>query len=123
LAGAPEPSGRIPPAHKEIQTMYAIVTIAGKQWHAEPNAVLDVPLLEVEEGATVTFDQVHLVADAGKVTLGRPFVKSAQVIARVLSHGRGPKLIVGKFKRRKEYRRKKGHRQDYTRIQIQTISA
>jgi len=70
----------------------------------------------------VTFDQVNLVADAGKVTLGKPHIGSAKVVATVLSHGRGPKLIVGKFKRRKEYRVKKGHRQDYTRIQIESIS-
>lgn len=100
--------------------MYAIVTIAGKQWHVEPKAVLEVPLLAAETGAKLTFDQVHLVADAGKVTLGRPFAGS--VMATVLEHGRGPKLIVGKFKRRKEYRRKKGHRQDFTRIQIDSIT-
>jgi len=103
--------------------MYAIVTIAGKQWHAEPSQVLDVPLLEVEPGATVTFDQVHLIADAGKVQLGRPFVAKAKVVAKVIAHGRTPKLIVGKFKRRKAYRRTKGHRQDFTRIEIQTITA
>jgi large subunit ribosomal protein L21 len=103
--------------------MYAIVTIAGKQWHAEPSQVLDVPLLEVEAGSTITFDQVHLVADAGKVQLGRPFVAKATVTAKVLEHGRTKKLIVGKFKRRKAYRRTKGHRQDYTRIEIQTITA
>jgi large subunit ribosomal protein L21 len=102
--------------------MYAIVTIAGKQWNLEPNQVLEVPLLAVEEGATVTFDQVHLLADAGKVTLGRPFVGSAKVTAKVLAHGRGPKLIVGKFKRRKEYRKRNGHRQDFTRLEIQSIT-
>jgi len=103
--------------------MYAIVTIAGKQWHAEPSQVLDIPLLEVEPGATVTFDQVHLIADAGKVQLGRPFVTGSKVVAKVIAHGRTKKLIVGKFKRRKAYRRTKGHRQDYTRIEIQTITA
>ena len=103
--------------------MYAIVTIAGKQWHLEPNQVLEVPLLEAEPGATLTFDQVHLVADAGKVQLGKPFLAGGRVVAKVLAHGRGPKLVIGKFKRRKAYRRTKGHRQDYTRIEIQTISA
>jgi large subunit ribosomal protein L21 len=103
--------------------MYAIVTIAGKQWHAEPKAVLDVPLLDAAPGDKVTFDQVHLVADAGKVTLGRPFVTAAKVVATVIESARGPKLVVGKFKRRKAYRRTKGHRQDYTRIQIDSISS
>jgi large subunit ribosomal protein L21 len=102
--------------------MYAIVTIAGKQWHAEPKAVLDVPLLAAQPGDKVTFDQVHLVADAGKVTLGKPFIGNATISATVLESGRGPKLVVGKFKRRKAYRRTKGHRQDFTRIQIDAIT-
>src|SRR5438105_3237360 len=88
--------------------MYAIVTIAGKQWRAEPHAVLEVPLLQAEAGSTITFDQVHLVADAGKVTLGRPHVASARITATVLEHARGPKLIVGKFKRRKKFRVREG---------------
>jgi large subunit ribosomal protein L21 len=102
--------------------MYAIVTIAGKQWHAEPQAILDVPLLAAQAGDKITFDQVHLFADGGKVTLGRPFIGNATITATVLESGRGKKLIIGKFKRRKAYRRTKGHRQDYTRIQIDAIS-
>ena len=102
--------------------MYAIVTIAGKQWHAEPQAILDVPLLAAQAGDKITFDQVHLFADGGKVTLGRPFIGNATITATVLESGRGKKLIIGKFKRRKAYRRTKGHRQDYTRIQIDGIS-
>ena len=103
--------------------MYAIVTIAGKQWNLAPSQVLEVPSLDAEEGATVTFDLVHLVADAGKVTLGKPFVGNAKVTARILEHGRGKKLIVGKFKRRKDYRKRNGHRQGFTRIEIQSITA
>lgn len=102
--------------------MYAIVTIAGKQWHAEPQAILDVPLLAAQAGDKITFDQVHLFADGGKVTLGRPFIGNATISATVIESGRGKKLIVGKFKRRKAYRRTKGHRQDFTRIQIDAIS-
>ena len=102
--------------------MYAIVTIAGKQWNLTPNQVIEVPLLAAEPGTTLKFDQVHLLADAGKVTLGKPFLK-AVVTAEVLEHGRGPKIIVGKFKRRKEYRKRNGHRQNFTRIEIQSITA
>jgi large subunit ribosomal protein L21 len=102
--------------------MYAIVTIAGKQWNLTPNQVIEVPSLEAEPGDTVRFDQVHLMADAGKVTLGKPFVGNAVVTAKVLEHGRGKKIIVGKFKRRKDYRKKNGHRQGFTRIEIQTIT-
>jgi len=102
--------------------MYAIVTIAGKQWNLSPNQVIEVPLLAAEAGSTIRFDQVHLLADAGKVTLGTPFVGKAVVTAKVLEHGRGPKIIVGKFKRRKDYRKRNGHRQGFTRIEIQTIT-
>ena len=102
--------------------MYAIVTIAGKQWNLSPNQVIEVPSLEGDEGAVVTFDQVHLLADAGKVTLGKPFIGAASVTAKILEHGRGPKIIVGKFKRRKDYHKKNGHRQGYTRIEIQSIT-
>jgi large subunit ribosomal protein L21 len=101
--------------------MYAIVTIGGKQWRAEPDAVLDVPLFAAEPGATVTFEQVNLVADSGKVTLGKPWIDKARVTVTVLEHGRGPKLVVGKFKRRKKYRVKKGHRQGFTRVQVSAI--
>src|SRR5690349_11397091 len=97
------------------RTMYAIVTIAGKQWHVAPKQLLEVPLREAELGDTLTFVEVHLVADAGKVQLGKPFLSGGKVVAKVLAHGRGPKLIVGKFKRRKAYHRTKGHRQDFTR--------
>ena len=103
--------------------MYAIVTIAGKQWNLSPNQVIEVPLLAAEPGTTLKFNEVHLLADAGKVTLGKPFVGSAVVTAKVLEHGRGPKIIVGKFKRRKEYRKRNGHRQNFTRIEIQSITA
>ena len=102
--------------------MYAIVTIAGKQWNVEPKQVLEVPSLVGEPGSTIKFEQVHLMADAGKVTLGKPFIGKAIVTAKVLEHGRGPKLIVGKFKRRKEYRKRNGHRQGFTRIEIQSIT-
>jgi len=103
--------------------MYAIVTIAGKQWNLTPNQVIEVPLLAAEAGSTIRFDQVHLLADAGKDTLGKPFIGKAIVTAKVLEHGRGPKIIVGKFKRRKEYRKRNGHRQNFTRIEIQSITA
>src|SRR5258705_13006001 len=102
--------------------MFGVVPIGGKQGNLTPKQVIEVPLLAAEPGATVQFDQVHLLADAGKVTLGKPFVGKALVTAKVLEHGRGPKIIVGKFKRRKDYRKKNGHRQDFTRIEIQSIT-
>ena len=102
--------------------MYAIVTIAGKQWSAAPEQVLEVPLLSASQGEKIKFEQVHLVADGGKVTLGKPFVAKGVVNATVLEHVRGPKIIVGTFKRRKEFRRRKGHRDELTRIRIDSIT-
>ena len=98
--------------------MYAIVSIAGVQMRATPEGVLDVPKLAAEPGATVTFDQVLLLADGDKITVGQPLVAKAQISAVVLEHRRGPKILIGKFKRRKDYRLRKGHRVDFTRVRV-----
>ena len=103
--------------------MYAIVNVAGVQVKAAPNDVLEVPRLNAEPGASLEFGEVLLLADGDKVTLGRPHVAKAMVTAKVLEHGRGKKIIVAVFKRRKDFRKKKGHRQDFTRIQVTGISA
>ena len=103
--------------------MYAIVQIAGVQVKAAPDAVLDVPLLPFEVGARVEFPDVLLVSDGGTVRIGQPKLANAKVAAEILEHGRGPKIIVGTFKRRKDSRKRKGHRQDFTRIRVTAISA
>ena len=77
-----------------------------------------VPKLDVEPGKKVTFDEVLLTSDGEKVKAGQPMVKGAKVVAEVVGHGRGEKIIVFKFKRRKNYRKKTGHRQDFTEIKI-----
>lgn len=104
-------------------TMYAIVEIAGKQFKAEPDATLFVPFhADANQGDTVTFDRVLLVGgDAPSV--GTPVVEGASVEAEVLGHVRGDKVIVFKKKRRKRYRRTRGHRQNYTQIRITTVNA
>jgi large subunit ribosomal protein L21 len=89
----------------------------------EKDQVLRVPLLQAEEGASVTLDDVLLVQDGSSVTVGRPLVEGASVSAQVIGHGRTPKLVAGKFKRRRKYRRRWGHRQGYTEIRIADISA
>jgi large subunit ribosomal protein L21 len=101
--------------------MYAIVNIAGVQMRATPEGVLDVPKLAAEPGATVTFDQVLLLADGDKITVGQPTVAKAAITALVLEHRRGPKVVIGKYKRRKDYRLRKGHRQDFTRVRVTDI--
>ncbi len=101
--------------------MYAVVKVAGFQYRVEEDQVLRVPLLSAEEGSSLTLDQVLLVGDGASVKVGTPVVEGAEVSARILSHGRGEKLVAGKFKRRRKYRRRWGHRQDYTEIKISGI--
>lgn len=101
--------------------MYAIVDIAGKQFKVEKDQELFVNKLQNDVDANVTFDNVLLVDNDGKVTVGTPNVKGASVSAKVLEHVKGDKVIVFKKKRRKGYAVKNGHRQDYTKIQIEAI--
>lgn len=101
--------------------MYAVFRTGGKQFRAEPGGRLRIPSLDAEEGSTLTFDEVLLTSDGGDVTIGDPLVKGARVEAEVLRHGKTKKIIVFKRKRRKNYRRKQGHRQKYTEIRIDEI--
>lgn len=101
--------------------MYAVFKTGGKQFRAEPGGRLRVPSLDAEEGSTLTFDEVLLTSDGEDVTIGDPLVKGAKVEAEVLRHGKTKKIIVFKRKRRKNYRRKQGHRQKYTEIRIDEI--
>ena len=101
--------------------MYAVIQTGGKQYRVAPGDVIEVEKLPVDEGAEVTFDQVLLVGSEGETRLGQPLVPGAKVVARVVKNGRAPKVLVFKIKRRKNYRRKQGHRQAFTRLSIQDI--
>ena len=103
--------------------MYAIVEIAGHQFKVEKDQKVFVNRLQTEEGKKVTFDNVLLLADGSKVTVGAPAIDGAQVGAKVLKHLKGDKVIVFKKKRRKGYRVKNGHRQALSEIQIESIVA
>lgn len=103
--------------------MYAVVDIAGQQFQVEEGAVLRVPRLNLEEGAKQTFSNVLLVRSDNDTLVGSPHVVGAAVEATVVSHVRGDKIIIFKMKRRKNYRRRNGHRQDYTEIKIDGIVA
>ena len=103
--------------------MYAIVEIAGQQFKVEKDQKVYVHRLQAEEGEKVSFDNVLLLADGDKVTVGAPAIDGAQVGAKVLKHLKGDKVIVFKKKRRKGYRVKNGHRQALTEIQIDNIIA
>jgi large subunit ribosomal protein L21 len=103
--------------------MYAIVSINGIQTRVTPDEVLSVPRLTGEPGQKLTFDNVLMLSDDGKITVGQPYVKGASLVAEVLDHIRGPKLKIFKFKRRRDYRRRKGHRDEITRIRVTAIQA
>ncbi len=102
--------------------MYAIVEIAGQQFKVEKDQQVYVHRLENKEGEVVSFDEVLLIDNDGNVVVGAPAIEGATVTAKVLEHLKGDKVIVFKKKRRKGYRKKNGHRQYLTSIQIQEIS-
>jgi large subunit ribosomal protein L21 len=101
--------------------MYAVLETGGKQYRVAPGDTLQVERLAVEAGQTHTFDRVLLTNDDGRVSVGSPTVPAAAVLADVVEHIRGPKLIAFKMKRRKGYHRKVGHRQELTVVKIKEI--
>jgi large subunit ribosomal protein L21 len=103
--------------------MYAVIRTGGKQYRVSAGGVLRVEKLAAEAGATVTFDQVLLVGSGQDVQVGAPLVNGGAVTAIVRGHGRARKIEVVKFKRRQNYRRTLGHRQQYTEIEITEIAA
>ncbi len=103
--------------------MYAIFETGGKQYKVEEGSVVFVEKLETAEGETVTFDKVLAVADGEKMTVGAPTVEGATVTAKVAKQGKAKKIYVFKMKRKKNERSKKGHRQPYTKIVVESINA
>ena len=101
--------------------MYAVIDRGGKQMRVEEGQVLEVDRLPDDKGAEVVLGRVVLVVDGGDVRCGAPAVEDAQVLARVLSHGRTRKVTVGKFRSKKRYRRRVGHRQPLSRVRIERI--
>ena len=98
--------------------MYAIFRALGKQFRAEKGKTLRLPLMGAPAGSKVTFDEVLLASDGETIHAGTPLVSGAKVLAEVVGDGKEPKIYVFKFKRRKNYRRKTGHRQGYTEVRI-----
>ena len=101
--------------------MYAIVDIAGQQFKVEKDQHIFVHRLEAAEGSKINFDKVLLTDDSGKVNVGAPVIKGAQITAKVIEHLKGDKVIVFKKKRRKGYKVKNGHRQYLTKLEILKI--
>jgi len=103
--------------------MYAVFKTGGKQYRASTGDVIKVEKIEAEKGATVELDQVLMVGEGEDVKVGTPFLEGGKVTATVLDQGRGDKIKVIKFKRRKNYRRQMGHRQYFTQLEITGIDA
>ena len=101
--------------------MYAVIKTGGKQYRVTEGQTLKVEKLGAEEGASVEFDQVLMIADGDRVQVGAPYVEGARVTATVKSQGRGPKIVIVKFRRRKHYRKTQGHRQSYTELRVSGI--
>ncbi|MGD9386810.1 MAG: 50S ribosomal protein L21 [Gammaproteobacteria bacterium] len=101
--------------------MYAVIATGGKQYRVSEGAVLRVEKLDAEEGAKVEFDRVLLVGDGDQVTIGKPYLEGGKVEGTVMAQGKARKVEVVKFHRRKNYRRTKGHRQQFTQVKITGI--
>ncbi len=101
--------------------MYAIIEACGKQYKVSEGDVVFFEKLDTEEGKKVTFKDVVLVSDDKKVQVGNPYVKGVKVEGKVVSHGKGKKILVFKYKAKKNYKRTRGHRQPYTKVEITAI--
>ncbi len=100
---------------------YAIIRTAGKQFKVEPGKTIRIPSVENPAGESITFSEVLLASDGSAIQTGAPTIKGASVTAEVVRHARDKKIVVFKFRRRKNYARKQGHRQGFTEVRIQDI--
>ena len=103
--------------------MYAVIETGGKQYKVSEGDTIFIEKLGVEEGEAVTFDKVLIIGNDENVTIGAPTVEGATVEAKVVKNGKAKKIYVFKMKRKKNYRRKKGHRQPFTKVEISKINA
>jgi large subunit ribosomal protein L21 len=103
--------------------MYAVIATGGKQYRVTKDAVLRIEKLDAEPGSTVEFGEVLLVGEGAEVKLGTPRIAGGKVVATVVKHGKGAKVSIVKFRRRKHYLRQKGHRQMFTEVKVTDISA
>jgi large subunit ribosomal protein L21 len=103
--------------------MYAVIATGGKQYRVTKDAVLRVEKLDAEPGSTIEFGEVLLVGEGAEVKLGKPLIDGSKVLATVVRHGKGAKVSIVKFRRRKHYLRRKGHRQPFTEVRVTDISA
>jgi large subunit ribosomal protein L21 len=103
--------------------MYAFIATGGKQYKVQEGDVIFVEKLDTEANSTVEFKEVVALSADGNLSVGKPFVDGASVVGKVLSQGKEKKIVIFKYKPKKDYRRKQGHRQPYTKVQIEKINA
>jgi len=103
--------------------MYAVINTGGKQYRVSPGETIKVETIPGDVGSGIALDKVLLVADGDKLSVGKPLLAGASVKATIVSHGRGDKVRIFKMRRRKHYQKNQGHRQNYTEIRIDGISA
>jgi large subunit ribosomal protein L21 len=103
--------------------MYAVIQTGGKQYRLKAGDTVRVETLDAEEGASVEFDNILMLADGDNIQIGAPYVDGGKVVAKVKSHGRHKKIEIIKFNRRKHYDKRTGHRQNYTELEITDILA
>jgi len=101
--------------------MYAVIKTGGKQYSAAPGEQVKIEKITGEVGDAITFDKVLLTSDGEKVDIGRPYLENVKVVGRITRHDKNRKIVVFKYKKRKGYRRKKGHRQAFTLVRIEDI--
>ncbi len=101
--------------------MYAVIKTGGKQYKVSEGDEIIVEKLEVEEGGSVTFEEVLAVADGDNIKIGQPLVSGAKVTGSVVKNGKGPKIRIFKYKHKTNYRRRQGHRQPFTKVKIEKI--
>ncbi len=121
LASSPDSEPVI--KERQVQSMHAIIETGGKQYKVTEGDVLYIEKLDAEAGSSITFDKVLAVLNGDSATFGAPVVEGASVTANVVKNGKGKKVLVFKYKPKKNYRRRQGHRQPYTKVEITKVNA
>ncbi len=105
---------------REVKNMYAVVETGGKQYRVQEGDVITVEKLNIEDGAKVVFDKVLVAGEGADIKVGKPYIEGCTVEGTAVESGKGPKVVIFKYKAKKDYRKKQGHRQPYTSVKIES---